>query len=59
MKKLEEEILKNIEEVYEADPNLAEQFESTEDILSYVASESDLRLGVIRYVLAQTKESED
>ena len=47
------------EEVYEADPDLAEQFESTEDILGYATPESDLRLGVVRYVLAQTKESED
>ena len=60
MKELEEKTLENIEEkVYEADPDLAEQFESTEEILNFVAPESDLRLGVVRYVLAQTKKSED
>ena len=59
MKELEEKTLKNIEEeVYEADPDLTEQFENTEQILSFIAPESDLRLGVVRYVLAQTKESE-
>ena len=60
IEELEGETLENIEEeVYEADPDLAEQFESTEDILGYATPESDLRLGVVRYVLAQTKESED
>ncbi|XP_073117835.1 uncharacterized protein [Elaeis guineensis] len=60
IEELEGETLENIEEeVYEADPDLVEQFESTEDILGYAAPESDLRLGVVRYVLAQTKKSED
>ena len=60
IEELEGETLENIKKkVYEADPDLTEQFESTEDILGYAAPESDLRLGVVRYVLAQTKKSED